>query len=74
MIPRMPRSIDITDLPEPLVEAIEAIVRTYREREAQAQNGTRPIGWARDVLPELPDAFFDPLPPDLLDLFEGKAA
>jgi hypothetical protein len=70
----MSRSIDITDLPQPMVEAIEAIVRTYREQVAGSGSGRRPIGWARDILPELPESFFEPLPPDVLDLFEGKAA
>ncbi len=31
----------------------------------------RPIGLGKG-LAEIPDAFFDPLPDDLLDLFEGK--
>jgi hypothetical protein len=68
----MSYSIDITDLPQPLIDAIETIVRTYRDQAAG--NERRPIGWARDVLPELPESFFDPLPPEILDLFEGKAA
>lgn len=32
----------------------------------------RPIGLARDEF-EIPAGFFDPLPDDLLDLFEGSA-
>lgn len=32
----------------------------------------RPIGLGKG-LAEIPDSFFDPLPDDLLDLFEGKA-
>lgn len=71
---RIARSIDISDLPPPLIEAIEAIVRTYREHAPTTQPQPRPIGWARGVLPELPASFFDPLPPDVLDQFEGKAA
>ncbi len=31
----------------------------------------RPIGLAKGTF-EIPDSFFDPLPDDLLDLFEGK--
>jgi hypothetical protein len=69
----MPRAIDISDLPQPLIDAIEALVRTYRERAAPASTA-RTTGWAKDALPELPDAFFEPLPPDVLDLFEGRAA
>ena len=57
-----------------MIEAIEAIVRTYREQVAEARGERRPIGWARNVLPELPESFFEPLPPDVLDLFEGKTA
>ena len=74
MIRRMLQPIDITGLPQPLVEAIETIVRTYRERSQETPDGPRPIGWARGRLPELPDSFFDPLPLELLDLFEGKPA
>ena len=65
----MSRSIDTSDLPQALIEALEAIVRAYRERQPEAPIAARPIGWARDYLPELPDSFFDPLPGDLLDLF-----
>jgi len=32
----------------------------------------RPIGLAKDEF-EIPASFFDPLPDDLLDLFEGRA-
>ena len=67
----MSRTIDITDLPQPLVEAIEAMVRAYREQSPDS-NGHRTIGWARDVLPELPASFFDPLPDDVLSSFEAK--
>jgi hypothetical protein len=38
-----------------------------------AKNAPRKAGWAKDILPELPESFFDPLPNDLLDLFEGKS-
>lgn len=56
----------MTDLPKPLVEAIEAIVRTYRDAAPASSDGRRTIGWARDVLPELPTTFFDPLPDDVM--------
>jgi hypothetical protein len=68
----MSQLIDVSDLPEPLIEAIKTIVRTYREE--QAAGATRSAGWARGILPELPPSFFDPLPDDLLDIFEGKVA
>lgn len=71
---RMSRSIDISDLPQPLIDAIEAIVRSYREREPGGESSPRKLGWARGHLPELPQSFFDQLPPDVLDLFDGKAA
>ncbi len=67
----MARELDISDLPQSLVEAIEAMVRAYREKPAQQR---RPIGWAKGVLPELPDSFFEELPPEVLDGFEGRAA
>jgi len=70
----MSQSIDTTDLPQPLVEAIETIVRAYRDRHFEPPNGPRPIGWAKDQLPELPASFFDPLPAELLNLFEGAPA
>ena len=73
----MSRAIDLSDLPKPLADAIEAMVRAFREGNAARGSGglaPRPIGWAKDILPELPESFFDQLPPDLLDQFEGKAA
>lgn len=36
-----------------------------------AQTKKRPIGWAKGEF-EIPKEFFDPLPDDLLDAFEGK--
>jgi len=68
------QTIDVSDLPVPFVEAIEAAIRAYRERAAQRPTTPRKAGWAAKILPELPDSFFDPLPNDLLDLFEGKSA
>lgn len=66
--------IDTTGLPEPLVEAIEAMIRTYRERSQVATtNGRREPGWAKGLLPELPDSFFEELPPDVIRQFEGSA-
>ena len=68
----MSRAIDLSDLPKPIADAIEAMVRRFRQADPGA--APRPIGWAKDILPELPESFFDPLPPDILDQFEGKAA
>ncbi len=70
----MHKAIDVTDLPAPLIEAIESIVRTYREQTtiATAALEPRPVGWLRGKW-EIPQSFFDPLPDDLLDLFEGKS-
>lgn len=70
----MPRAIDISDLPPTVVEAIEALVRAYRERAPQQPPPRRSVGWATGILPELPASFFEPLPPEVLDQFEGKAA
>jgi hypothetical protein len=69
----MSRTIDLSGLPQKLVEAIEAMVRAYREQSATPSQ-RRPVGWAKGQLPELPDSFFEDLPPDLLDEFEGRAA
>lgn len=68
----MSRMIDTTRLPQSLIEAIETIVRAYREHDAIAPAEGRKIGWAKDILPELPDTFFEPLPADALKLFEGE--
>lgn len=67
----MIRAIDVSDLPEPLVEAIESLVNTYRRKIVEAAAPQpRPIGWLQGQW-ELPDTFFDPLPDDLADAFEG---
>jgi hypothetical protein len=66
----MLKQIDVSDLPEPLVEAIESIVRTHRET-ATTTKVHRPSGWMKGRW-QLPDSFFDPLPDELLDLFDGK--
>jgi hypothetical protein len=70
----MHKEIEVSDLPEPLVEAIESIVRTFREQAAAvtAPLPPRPVGWLSGKS-EVPESFFDPLPDDLLDLFEGKS-
>ncbi len=69
----MHKEIDVSNLPTPLVEAIESIVRTYRETAAAAiSSKPRSVGWLRGKM-IVPDSFFDPLPDDLLDLFEGKS-
>jgi hypothetical protein len=69
----MTRTIDVSDLPEPLVAAIESMVSTYRAKSMPAaeRRPPRPVGWLRGKV-EVPDSFFDPLPDDLLDLFEGR--
>jgi hypothetical protein len=70
----MSRSIDVSDLADALVEAIEMMVQTYRQKANESSAGIpdpRPIRWLKGKW-ELPDSFFDPLPDDLLDLFEVK--
>lgn len=63
--------IDVTDLPEPLVMAIESLVNTYREKTHEGGSvEQRPMGWLKDQW-TVPDSFFEPLPDDLLDLFDG---
>jgi hypothetical protein len=65
--------IDVSGLPEPFVGALEAAISAYRKRVDGPGNGARrPIGWAKGALPELPESFFEPLPDELLDLFDGK--
>ena len=38
----------------------------------EPEDEPRPVGLGRGLV-EVPDSFFDPLPDDILDLFEGKA-
>lgn len=70
----MIRAIDVSDLPEPLVEAIESLVSTYRRKinSVSVAPQPRPIGWLKGQW-ELPDTFFDPLPADVIEAFEGGA-
>ena len=59
----MTHAIDVSDLPEPLVEAIESLVKTYREKSSSAGAPVepRPIGWLKGRW-ELPETFFEPPP------------
>ena len=69
----MIRTLDVSDLPDPLVEAIESLVSTYRTkmRAPLVPPPVPPVGWLKGKW-ELPDSFFDPLPDDVLDLFDGN--
>ena len=70
----MTRTIDVSDLPAPLVAAIEAMVNTYRSKaRANTARPAPPTGWLKGRW-ELPDTFFEPLPEDLLELFNGNGA
>ncbi len=62
----------MSDLPEPLVQAIESLVKTYiaKAQLNLERDPSPPIGWLKGRW-ELPDSFFDPLPNDMLDLFNG---
>ncbi len=40
---------------------------------AEPASEPRPVGLGKG-LAEMPDSFFDPLPDDILDLFEGRAS
>ena len=67
----MHKSIDVSDLPEPLVVAIESIVKTYREKSDGTIRPAPPeLGWMKGKV-IIPDSFFDPLPDELLNLFNG---
>jgi hypothetical protein len=69
----MLKIIDVTGLPDPLVLAIESLVNTYREQANVVREGeARPLGWLKGQL-EIPDSFFDPLPDDVLNAFNGEA-
>ena len=62
MIPNMPHKIDVSDLPEPLVEALETIVRMYREAAMGRRTSDRLRG-SPEEQGRLPDSFSKP-PPD----------
>jgi hypothetical protein len=67
------RAIDLSDLPAPFVEAIESLVNAYREKNSPVATPAaagRPIGWLKGRW-EIPESFFEPLPDDVLDLFEA---
>lgn len=69
----MLKTIDVSDLPKPLIDAIESLVNTYRQSanaEGGDQNQTPPIGWLKGKW-ELPESFFQPLPDDVIELFNG---
>ena len=70
----MHRAIDVSDLPEPMVHAIESLVDTFRRQvqSATASPSPRPIGWLKGQW-EVPGSFFEPLPQDLLEAFDGGA-
>ena len=51
-----------------LEESVSAAVNDVTEPQ---KHGIR-IGFLKDFIPELPDSFFDPLPEDDLQAWEGK--
>lgn len=55
-----------------MVEAIQKVVDAYRQQALAAMNApnSRPIGWLKGKW-ELPDSFFEPLPEEMLTMFEG---
>jgi hypothetical protein len=42
------------------------------ETVSKPQKNKRPLGFLKDKVPELPDSFFDPLPEEDLQAWEGK--
>jgi len=66
----MQKTIDVSDLPEPLVMAIESLVTIYREEIHAGPGQPRPLGWLKGQM-KVPDSFFEPLPDDLQDMFNG---
>ncbi|HVS72151.1 MAG TPA: hypothetical protein VHQ47_12925 [Phycisphaerae bacterium] len=64
--------LDVSDLPKPFVDALEAAIQTYRAQLTAPVEMRRP-GWAKGLIPDVPDSvFFDPLPEEVLRLFEGE--
>ena len=70
-IKSMPQTIEVIDLPEPLVMAIKSMVSTYREKTWQdGAAEERPLDWLKERW-TVPDSFFEPLPKDVLVGFNG---
>jgi hypothetical protein len=70
----MIRAIDVSGLPDPVVEAIESLIEEYRRqiRSTGVEQPARPIGWLKGQW-EVPESFFEPLPDDLLKAFGDSA-
>lgn len=66
---------EIKQIPDDKLAEIYDLVHYFRLGLSQERVATtarlRPVGLAKDQL-KIPPTFFDPLPDDLLDAFEGK--
>jgi len=65
---------EIKQIPDNKLAEIYDLIHYFRlglNREQVSSSQLRPIGLAKHQL-EIPPAFYDPLPDDVLDAFEGK--
>ena len=65
------KTIDVTNLPPEALSRIEQIIEEYRH--AAPSRAPRRIGWAKDVLPPLPESFFEELPEEVLGFFGDRS-
>jgi hypothetical protein len=65
---------ELRHIPDDKLAEVYDFVHYFRlglGHEAESLPGQRPIGMAKGLL-QIPPGFFDPLPDELLDAFEGK--
>lgn len=65
---------EIKQIPSDKLVEVYDLIHYFRlglKHEADALPKQRPIGLAKEVL-QIPVSFFDPLPDEVLDAFEGK--
>jgi hypothetical protein len=67
---------EIEQIPEDKLSELYDLIHYFRlgllhERQAGETPASRPIGLAKGSF-QIPSSFFDPLPDEMLDAFEGK--
>ena len=67
---------EINQIPSDKLAEVYDLIHYFRlglahENETHAPPKQRPIGLAKEVF-HVPSSFFDPLPDEILDAFEGK--
>ncbi|MGZ4957367.1 MAG: hypothetical protein ACXV8Q_19890 [Methylobacter sp.] len=65
---------EIKQIPSEKLAEVYELIHYFRlglKHEADALPKQRPIGLAKDIF-QTPDSFFEPLPDEVLDAFEGE--